>query len=104
MGNFDLSHEGAALWNAGIEETTRGDVWSYLTMWKDTGLVKYCNLATNLVLKWPNDGVSEVEYGPLDGAHNLGITQGECHTVDMKWPPQYTDNPRNDEMNAKAAR
>ena len=102
--NFDLSPEGSALWSAGIEEKTRDDVYFYLTQWKDEGLVKYCNLASNLVLKYPNDGVSEVENGPLEGGHDMGVLQGECHTLNMKWPPQYRDNDRNVIMNKEAAR
>lgn len=102
--NFDLSTDGAALWSAGIEESTRSDVYFYLTQWKDSGLIKYCKLAVNLLLKWPNDGATEIALGVLEGGNNMGITQGECHTLDMNFPPQYRDSARNKVMNDKAAR
>jgi len=32
----------------------------------------YCSLATNLVLDWPNDGVTEFDYAQLDGGNFMG--------------------------------
>ncbi len=101
---FDLSLDGAALWESGIQAETRKDVFFYHTVYADKGLIKYCNLASNLAIKWPNDGMCERIYGPLPGGNNLGVTQGQCHTLNMKYPPQYRDNARNEEMNAKSAR
>ena len=102
--SFDLSVDGAALWESGIQTEARKDVFFYRTQWAESGLLKYCNLACNAVLKWPNDGMAENEYGVLEGGHDMGLFKGECHTLNMRYPPQYRSNPRNTEMNAKAAR
>jgi hypothetical protein len=70
-----LSVDGAALWTSGIQtETRKGkivfvfvvclelieccfvDVFFYQTVYADSGVIKYCSLAANTVLKWPNDG------------------------------------------------
>jgi hypothetical protein len=60
--NFDLSRDGANLWQAGIQQAAKKDVYYYTTMWKKTFVhPRYCNLATNLVLSWPNDGMAELE-------------------------------------------
>jgi len=64
----------------------------------------YCNLATNLVLKWPNDGVAEFELSQLPGGQNMGNTEGWCHSVGMKYDPQCENRDRNKQMNAAAAR
>jgi hypothetical protein len=104
--NFDLTIDGANLWLAGISAAARANVFFYTTIWKDSGFIKYCNLASNLVLTWPNDGTAEYEMCQLPGANPVGDnpTRGECHTPDMNWPPQTENIARNTEINANAAR
>ena len=103
--NFDLTRDGATLWLAGISEASRSNVFYYTTKWKDSGLIKYCNLASNLVLTWPNDGTAEFEMCQLPGANPVqNPYDGECHTPNMKWPAQTANVARNAEINANAAR
>ncbi len=70
---------------------------------------RYCNLAANLVLKWPNDGIAELDQSTLPGAvhvenfdgsarsfghepictaQHTAAFAGECHSTGMKWPAQ----------------
>jgi hypothetical protein len=58
----------------------------------------------NLVLQWPNDGVTEYDYAHLSGAQFGGNTQKWCHSTDMGYPAQYDDHSRNAVMNKQAAR
>jgi hypothetical protein len=101
--NFDLSRDGANLWLSGIQNEAKKDVYFYTTMWKKTlNPLRYCNLASNLVLSWPNDGMAEVENCFLAGGKKMwGKTakrkftlnsgnpvenpfEGECHTGERK--------------------
>jgi pimeloyl-ACP methyl ester carboxylesterase len=104
--NFDLSTDGANLWQAGLQVAAKKDVWYYTTMWKKTFLhPRYCNLATNLVLDWPNDGMAEQVRAQLPEGHAVeNPFEGECHTTDMKWPAQTSNVRRNKEINDNAAR
>lgn len=58
----------------------------------------------NLILQWPNDGITEEAYATLPGGNYLGNTKKWCHTVDMGYPPQYDEEERNVLMNSLAAR
>jgi len=80
---------------------TRGEVYFYTTQYKD---LSWCSLATNMVLDWPNDGVTEVRYALLSGGNDKGLKKGWCHTTELSYPAQGTDTTRNVEMNSKAAR
>eukprot|EP00761_Pharyngomonas_kirbyi_P011872 gb/GECH01011898.1/.p1 GENE.gb/GECH01011898.1/~~gb/GECH01011898.1/.p1 ORF type:complete len:698 (+),score=179.89 gb/GECH01011898.1/:1-2094(+) len=102
--NYDLTHDGSALWLSGIPNAARQDVFYYTTQYADSGLVHYCNLAANLGLAWPNDGTVEYKYAQLEGANSMGHKEGYCHTADMHWPPQCRDSERNNIVNEKAAR
>jgi len=102
--NYDLSHDGAALWLTGITSTARSDVSFYTTQYSTGGLINYCNLAVNLLLDWPNDGTTEYDYSSLSGAKNMGHLKGWCHTTGMNSEPQYWDGARNKIMNAAASR
>lgn len=103
--NFDLSKDGAKLWLAGITSETKKNVFFYTTTYKQGNLLgDYCNMAINMILQWPNDGTTELDYAQLSGANNMGNKQQWCHTTSMKYPAQYTDAARNVEMNANAAR
>lgn len=53
--NFDLSHDGAALWLKGITTQSASAVHYYTTQYDTGGIVNYCNLGSNLLLSWPND-------------------------------------------------
>jgi len=102
--NTDLTVDGISLWRTGITTEAEADVHYYLTQYKKSGLIKYCNLASNMVLKWPNDGVVEVVNGNLPSGHSEGVTDGECHSVNMKWPPQCQNKQRLAEINSRTAR
>jgi len=99
--NPDLTHDGARNWLASIPVVTRQEVYSYITQYADWS---WCSLATNLVLEWPNDGVTEEKFSKLEGGNFLGMKKSWCHTSDLKYPAQCTDEQRNKEMNALAAR
>ena len=71
---------------------------------QDGGLINYCNLGANLILKWPNDGMTELQFSTLPGGNSMGHAKGQCHTLGMKYGPQCWDETRNAEMNDKAAR
>jgi pimeloyl-ACP methyl ester carboxylesterase len=103
--NFDLTLDGANLWKAALEEENVQNTYYYTTVYKYTFLhPRYCSLATNLVLKWPNDGTAEYDQCLLEGANHVSNTEGECHSVNMKWPPQTDNVQRNAEMNQAAMR
>jgi hypothetical protein len=102
--NFDLTHDGAALWGNGITSDTRDDIHYYTTQYETSGLLHYCNLAANMVLAWPNDGVAETDYCQFDGAHLESHLKGECHSADMHFPPQCWSAARDAVINSKAAR
>jgi len=103
--NFDLTHDGAALWIKGIQtDRVTHDVYYYTTQYDSGGLVNYCNLGSNLLLKWPNDGMTEKEFSDLPGGNDVAHTKGECHTTSMAFPPQCWDSTRNAVMNENAAR
>eukprot|EP01127_Copromyxa_protea_P000002 TRINITY_DN0_c1_g1_i1.p1 TRINITY_DN0_c1_g1~~TRINITY_DN0_c1_g1_i1.p1 ORF type:complete len:659 (+),score=192.57 TRINITY_DN0_c1_g1_i1:13-1989(+) len=101
----DLSRDGAVNWLSGISSTTRADVNYYTTTYKQgTWFGDYCSLPMNMVLQWPNDGVTELTYAQLPGAVNRGNTEKWCHSTEMGYPPQSDDATRNQAMNAAAAR
>jgi hypothetical protein len=35
----------------------------------------------------------------LDGGNDMGFTEGECHTANMKYPPAFLNAERNAEIN-----
>jgi len=103
--NNDLSVDGAKNWLTGISPETTKDVWFYTTTYEQgTFFGDYCNLPINLVLKWPNDGTTEIYYSTIPGGNNMGNTQKQCHINGMKYPAQYTDATRNARINREAAR
>lgn len=58
---------------SGIRAEVKKEVYYYTTTYKLGNLFgDYCNMAVNLLLKWPNDGTSELAYTTLDGATNCG--------------------------------
>jgi len=103
--NFDLTTDGSTLWLVGITADTRKQVYYYTTTYVQGKFFgDHCNLAVNLLLKWPNDGVTELDLAPLKGANNLGNKEAWCHTTSMNYPAQYYDHTRNVEMNRLASR
>jgi len=104
--NVDLTVEGTTVWLTGISVAVRVNIFYYTTTYElGKFFGDYCNIAVNLVLEWPNDGTTELDYAPLpNGGVNCGNTQKQCHTTDMTYPAQYHDVPRNRAMNAAAAR
>lgn len=72
--------------------------------YKTGGLINYCLLPSNLVLSWPNDGVVENKKTDVPYGNDAGNSQGECHTMSMNWPPQYSNSERNAIMNSSGAR
>jgi pimeloyl-ACP methyl ester carboxylesterase len=103
--NFDLTVDGANLWKSGLESSSIAATYYYTTVYKYTFLhPRYCNLAANLVLKWPNDGVAEYDQSVLPGANHVDNFEGECHSPNMKWPAQTENLQRNAQMNSAAAR
>ncbi len=99
--NSDLTTDGANLWQSTIPKSSRAQVYYYTTQYKP---LSWCNIAANAVLKWPNDGVSELARSKLEGGNDCGHTEKQCHTVNMKYPPQCKDVGRNTQMNDLAAR
>jgi len=89
------------LWSAGIPTTATQDIDFYLTQYGGSG---YCAWGANLVLKKPNDGTTEVEFGNIKGANNKGVKSSWCHTTGMTSPNQCTDPDRNAILNRNAAR
>jgi len=103
--NFDLSVDGARLWEPSITTDTRSDIFYYTTTYElGTWFGDSCSMAMNMILQWPNDGTAELEYTDIRGGKNMGNTEKQCHTTDMNYPAQYYDNKRNKQMNSNAAR
>ena len=103
--NYDLSYSGAASWLAGIPSWARAKVHYSTTSFTDVWYrYDYCNIATDLFLSDPDDGVIEKTKGQLSGANNRGHKNGWCHTSGMRDPAQTSDSSRNSDMNANAAR
>ncbi len=103
--NSNLTYSGASAWLAGIPSWARAKVNYSTTSFKDVWWrYDYCNIATDLFLNDPDDGVIEQSKGQLSGAINRGHKTGWCHTTSMRDPGQTTDSSRNADMNANAAR
>jgi hypothetical protein len=103
--NNNLTYSGAASWLAGIPTWARAKVHYSTTSFTDVWWrYDYCNVATDLFLSDPDDGVVERAYAQLSGANNRGHKTGWCHTGGMRDPAQTSDSVRNADMNANAAR
>jgi len=103
--NFDLSLDGSKLWEPTIRDATRTQIYFYTTTYELGNFFgDYCNMAVNMVLEWPNDGVSELEYARMNLAKDMGNTEKQCHTTDMSYTAQYYDHNRNRNMNSLAGR
>ncbi len=103
--NWDLTYDGSALWLSGIPGWARSRVYYHTTSFKDVWWrYDYCNIATDLFLSDPDDGVVEKWSGQLSGGNNLGHKTGWCHTSGMRDPAQTQDHSRNANMNTYANR
>ena len=103
--NNNLTYSGAASWLSGIPSWARAKVHYSTTSFTDVWYrYDYCNVATDLFLSDPDDGVVERAYAQLSGANNRGHKTGWCHTSGMRDPAQTSDSSRNADMNANAAR
>lgn len=56
--NDDLTYDGARLWLSSVPVSARKEVYYWAAKYGQDGLIHYCNLAANVVLGWPNDGIS----------------------------------------------
>jgi len=99
--NNDLTHDGARNWLATIPLSSRQQIWSYITQYADWS---WCSVAVNMVLEWPNDGVTEGKFSKLEGGNFVSNTKGWCHTTDLSYPAHTLDENRNKELNSLAAR
>ena len=103
--NEDLTYDGASSWLSGIPNWARAEVNYYTTSFEDKWWrFDHCNVASDLVLSDPEDGVTEKAKGQLPGGVNRGHKTGWCHTADMRDPSQTSDNSRNVEMVQAAAK
>lgn len=103
--NYDLTYNGSAAFLANIPSWARAKVFYHTTSFTDLWYrYDYCNIASDVVLSDPDDGVIERAKGQLPGAVNLGHKTGWCHTSGMRDPAQTSDTARNSNMNAFAAR
>ncbi|MEZ4644773.1 MAG: choice-of-anchor X domain-containing protein [Chloroflexota bacterium] len=103
--NWDLTYDGASLWLSNIPSWARSRVYYHTTSFTDKWWrYDYCNIASDLFLSDPDDGVIEKWAGQLSGANNLGHKTGWCHTTDMRDPGQTQDSSRNSNMNTYANR
>jgi hypothetical protein len=100
----DLTTDGAQLWLTGISNSTRSQVQFYTTQYTPGNYLNYCRLATNMMLKWPNDGICEIALSALPGASNQGNTIGQCHSPGMAYLVQTSDTTRNRILNSRAGR
>lgn len=103
--NQNLTYGGAATWLAGIPTWARAKVFYHTTSFADVWWrYDYCQLASDVILGDPDDGVVERAFAQLAGANNLGHKTGWCHTSNMRDPAQTADSARNSTMNQNAAR
>lgn len=77
--------DGAALFLSGIDKETRKNVYFYTTTYQQGKVFgDYCNLAVNAILEWPNDGITELRLGKLDGANYMGNKE-VCFNLWSQW-------------------
>ncbi len=103
--NSNLTTSGASSWLAGIPTWARNKVNYYTTSFTDKWWrPDWCNIATDIFLSDPDDGVIERSRGQLSGASNRGHKTGQCHTTGMRDMAQTRDSGRNSTMSNNAAR
>ncbi len=103
--NTDLTYDGSEAWLSGIPTWSRSKVYYWTTAEKDKPWSwDYCQIATDMFLSDPEDGVTEKWSGQLSGANNMGHLEGWCHTANMGDPAQTGDPVKNAERNSTAKR
>lgn len=104
--NPGLTYAGAQAWLSTIPTSSRQQVWFWRTTFHDSSLIlnDYCSLISDILLTDPEDGVVESHISGIPGANNMGLTEGWCHTADMRDPQQTTAAGRNAEINTRARR
>ena len=101
--NSDLAYAGASAWLSSIPSWARAAVTYYTTSFEDKWWrYDYCHLASDLLLSDPEDGTTEKSKGQLSGGTNGGHKSNQCHTTNMRDPPQAQDASRNSVMNSNA--
>jgi hypothetical protein len=96
---FDLGTLGSALWNSSIPGWARNEVYYYRTgyqrphtFWQSLQFWRWhCGVASFVIPLW-DDGVVATFQGWFSGAHDMGITEGECHTGNRNNQIDQTDN------------
>ena len=103
--NSNLTTSGASSWLAGIPTWARNQVNYYSTSFSTKWWrYDYCNIATDVFLSDPEDGVVEKSRAQLSGGVNRGHKTGWCHTSGMRDPGQTGDSSRNSTMSNYAKR
>jgi len=100
--NNDLTVDGAALWLNTIPADKRKQVYYATSQYKTGSLINYCNIGANAVLKWPNDGVVDLDHASLYGGTYVDNFKGFCHTTGMKSGPQTSNTEFNKKMSAES--
>jgi len=103
--NSDLTYDGAKDRLANIPPDIQAKMYYYTTSFVNTKSWwrnDYCQSLTDILLRDPDDGVTEKWSGELPYGNSAGHFDGECHTANMKYDPQAQDYNRNQEMNSKA--
>ena len=78
---------------------------SSYSQYGDGGLFgSYCIWGAGALLGHPNDGLVSISKTDLPYGNPLPHTVGECHSIDMHYPPQCKNKERNAEINSNAAR
>lgn len=101
--SFDLGTLGSQLWLSSLPSWVRSEVYYYRTgftrpsgFWQKLQFWRWrCNAASFVIPGW-DDGVTADWQGVLSGAHNMGTTEGECHTSGMHHSAQTANSSRND--------
>ena len=103
--NSDLTEDGSRNFLAGVPFDRRSKVYYYSTSFeRKTFRYDYCSAATDLFLSDPEDGVVRKERAQLPGGNNMGHIEGQCHSSNMRDPPQTSDRIRDGDGERKSIR
>jgi len=103
--NYDLTEDGSRNFLADIPFNKRSKVFYYSTSFETRFLrYDYCSAATDLFLSDPEDGVVRKVKAQLPGGNNMGHTEGQCHSANMRDPPQTSDRIKDGSGEKKSTR
>jgi len=103
--NSDLTEDGSRNFLAGVPFDRRSKVYYYSTSFeRKTFRYDYCSAATDLFLSDPEDGVVRKERAQLPGGNNMGHIEGQCHSSNMRDPPQTSDRIRDGDGERRSTR